>query len=54
MRSHFNYPWTWRSAGLLPSKTEPDAEFMTDLIYVGIVVAFFVVSGVYVRFCEKM
>jgi hypothetical protein len=28
--------------------------FMNDLIYVGIVVAFFVVSALYVRFCEKL
>jgi len=27
---------------------------MSDLIFVGIVVAFFVVSGLYVRFCEKL
>jgi len=27
---------------------------MADLIYIGIVVVFFVVGGVYVRLCEKM
>ena len=27
---------------------------MTDLIYIGITVVFFVVSGLYVRFCEKL
>ena len=27
---------------------------MSDLIFVGVVVAFFVVSGLYVRFCEKL
>ena len=27
---------------------------MTDLICVGIAVLFFVVSGLYVRFCEKL
>jgi len=27
---------------------------MNDLIYVGIVVAFFVVSALYVRFCDKV
>jgi len=27
---------------------------MTDLIYIGIVVLFFVVSGLYVRACDKM
>jgi len=27
---------------------------MSDLIFVGIIVGFFVVSGVYVRFCEKL
>jgi hypothetical protein len=29
-------------------------EPMTDLIYIGITVLFFVVSGLYVRFCEKL
>jgi len=27
---------------------------MNDLIYIGIVVAFFVVSALYVRFCERL
>jgi len=27
---------------------------MTDLIYILVVVLFFVISGVYVRFCEKL
>jgi hypothetical protein len=27
---------------------------MNDLIYIGVVVAFFAVSGLYVRFCEKL
>jgi hypothetical protein len=27
---------------------------MTDLIYIGVTVLFFVVSGLYVRFCEKL
>ena len=27
---------------------------MTDLIYIGVVVLFFVVSGLYIRLCEKM
>ena len=27
---------------------------MTDLIYIGVTVMFFVVSGLYVRFCEKL
>jgi hypothetical protein len=27
---------------------------MTDLIYIGITVLFFVVSGLYVRLCEKL
>jgi len=27
---------------------------MTDLAYIGITVLFFVVSGLYVRFCEKL
>jgi len=27
---------------------------MNDLMFVGIVVVFFVVSGFYVRFCEKL
>ncbi len=28
--------------------------FMTDLIYIGIVVAFFGASGYYARFCGKL
>jgi hypothetical protein len=35
--------------GVIQSKT-----YMTDLIYIGITVLFFVVSGLYVRFCEKL
>ena len=31
-----------------------DEKSMTDLIYIGITVLFFVVSGLYVRFCEKL
>jgi len=27
---------------------------MMDLIFIGVVVLFFVVSGLYVRLCEKM
>lgn len=27
---------------------------MNDLIYVGVIVAFFVISGLYVRYCEKL
>ena len=27
---------------------------MNDLIFVGVVVMFFIVSGLYVRFCEKL
>ncbi len=27
---------------------------MTDLIYIGVVVAFFLFSGYYARFCEKL
>jgi hypothetical protein len=29
-------------------------QLMNDLIFVGIVVVFFVVSALYVRFCEKL
>ena len=29
-------------------------KIMTDLIYIGVVVLFFVVSGLYVRACDKM
>jgi hypothetical protein len=29
-------------------------KLMMDLIYIGVVVLFFVVSGLYVRFCEKL
>jgi hypothetical protein len=27
---------------------------MTDFIYIGVIVLFFIVSGLYVRFCEKL
>jgi len=27
---------------------------MSDLVYVGVVVAFFVVSALYARFCERL
>jgi len=27
---------------------------MPDLIFIGTIVAFFVLSGLYVRFCEKL
>jgi len=27
---------------------------MIDLIFVSVVVAFFIISGLYVRFCEKL
>jgi hypothetical protein len=33
---------------------KPDKTFMMDLIYIGVVVLFFLASGAYVRFCEKM
>jgi hypothetical protein len=29
-------------------------EVMMDLVYIGVVVLFFVVAGLYVRLCEKM
>jgi hypothetical protein len=29
-------------------------KLMMDVIYIGITVLFFVVSGLYVRFCEKL
>jgi len=27
---------------------------MTDMIYISVVVLFFVISGFYIRFCEKL
>jgi hypothetical protein len=39
------------------SNTHPystHGKLMMDLIYIGVVVLFFVVSGLYVRFCEKL
>ena len=29
-------------------------KLMTDLIYIGVVVLFFVASGLYARFCERL
>ncbi|MFA6545120.1 MAG: hypothetical protein WCS99_11950, partial [Limisphaerales bacterium] len=34
-----------------PSSGEPD---MNDLLFIGTVIAFFVIGGLYVRFCEKL
>jgi hypothetical protein len=31
-----------------------ESKIMTDLIYIGAMVLFFVVSGLYVSLCEKM
>jgi hypothetical protein len=31
-----------------------DIPAMNDLIYIGIVVVFFIASGLYIRFCEKL
>jgi hypothetical protein len=39
---------------LCESGNNVKSKFMTDLIYILVVVAFFVISGVYVRFCEKL
>ena len=33
---------------------QPKEKAMSDLIFVGIVIVFFVVSALYVRFCEKL
>jgi hypothetical protein len=32
----------------------PQTNSMSDLIYFGVVLAFFAVSAVYVRFCEQL
>jgi hypothetical protein len=36
------------------SQESIESKLMTDLVYIGVVVLFFVVSGLYVRACEKM
>ena len=47
--------WNRRAPGSEPPKTgHQEGLAMSDLIYVGMVVAFFVVSGLYVRFCDKL
>jgi hypothetical protein len=39
----------------VPGKTnETESNPMMDVIYIGVVVLFFVVGGLYVRLCEKM
>jgi hypothetical protein len=43
----------WSSARMELDVTQ-DEKPMTDLIYIGITVLFFVVGGLYVRFCEKL
>ena len=40
--------------GWVRKQSEFRGKFMSDLIYVGVVVLFFAVSGLYVRLCEKM
>ena len=36
------------------TETEFELNPMMDLLFIGIVILFFVVSGLYVRFCEKL
>jgi hypothetical protein len=43
----------WAFTRLILDWTEPDSN-MSDVIYIGITVLFFVISGLYVRFCEKL
>jgi hypothetical protein len=40
--------------GSLLEKRKGENPDMNDLIYVGVVIAFFVVSGLYVQFCGKL
>ncbi len=35
-------------------RQDGEALAMSDLIFIGLVVVFFVVSGLYVRFCERL
>ena len=41
-------------AGFWCEQTKLVQELMTDLIYVGMVVVFFVIGSLYVRLCEKL
>ncbi len=41
------------AAGPAPG-SRPGTGVMSDLIFIGVVVAFFAVSGLYVRFCDKL
>ena len=45
---------TVRALGVEWRRESKRGVFMSDLVYVGIVVAFFVVSALYVRFCETL
>ena len=49
----FNYAFQ-RNRGRVPSNEMEKGKRMMDLIFIGIVVLFFVASGFYVRFCEKL
>ncbi|MDB6129849.1 MAG: hypothetical protein JWM04_956 [Verrucomicrobiales bacterium] len=51
---------TWVLSRLRAQKGKAVCDFtfredhMNDLIFVGVIVAFFIFSGLYVRFCEKL
>jgi hypothetical protein len=55
-RIHYcrNYPYSGRERTLLALLRAAQREAMSDLIFAGIIVAFFVASALYVRFCEKL
>jgi len=52
----FNAFLTFSGARLInaAANVRSSLDIMSDLIFVGIVAAFFLVSGLYVRFCEKL
>jgi hypothetical protein len=55
-RIHYcrNHPYSGRERDLLALLRAAQREAMSDLIFAGIIVAFFVASTLYVRFCEKL
>jgi hypothetical protein len=55
-RIHYrrNHRHSGRERDLLALLRAAQREAMSDLIFAGIIVAFFVASALYVRFCEKL
>ena len=50
-----NLPAPGRSSSQRPEcGSHKETKIMTDLIFIGVIVAFFIVAGLYAAFCEKL